>query len=223
MSQGFDRSYIAADPTADAQGFKFAVAQPISGACTIQQTSGTVPTMGSSCSGYELGSVTWNIQKWFEDTQEWILYCAESGNWETIGKAKKKSLWESEDADKKFIRIDVDQDNKNQVPVTADSPSAWLNDSSGGQPSVNALCLQSETSYSGWRNGGSLHICMHALTNLHTFVAIICTRGIVEDTPNCGTGEVVVLNPNDAMNTTANADCTINAALSSSYRHVIKI
>ncbi len=212
VSRGFDRSYVAVDPTADTQGFKFAVAQPISGACTVQQTSGTVPAMNNPCTGYETGSVAWNIQNWFLDTQEWILHCAESGNWETIGEAKKKTIWEDADlgnADKKWLRVDVDTANKNNNPVTPDSPSSWLKDTSAGLATVNDLCAASEMS--GWRNGGALFICMHAMTNQQQFVAIICSRGVALDTPDCGTGGAVELDPNNLI-TTSSTDCPIDAA-----------
>ncbi len=195
----FDRSMIAPDPTADTDGFKFVLADPTTGSCSLEPTSGTVPAAGAACTVQ--GSVAWNIQKWFEDSSDWVLYCDESNTWTNVGKAKKKSTLETFDAGKNWIRIDVDTTNKN-LGNTPDVPTSWLAGNASVLPELNQKC--SDAPLSNWgAGGGSLYICTAAMTNEQIFVGIICTQGVSNDTPDCG-GTSITLNPSSMSEMSTN-------------------
>ncbi len=192
---------VMPDPTASVYGNKYALADPSSGACSLQETSGAPPENGMSCTTQ--GSVAWNIQKWFEDSSDWVLYCDTNNMWANIARAKKKSTLETFDADKKWIRIDVDSANK--PGNTPDNPTSWLKGEASGTAILNSKCDDAEPST--WGQGGSLNICLGAMTNSQMFVGIICSKGVSNDTPDCG-GFVGL---NDAQITPSSADCPIQA------------
>ncbi len=198
---GYDRSFIAADPTADSNGFKFALADPTSGSCSLSPTSGTVPADGAACTVQ--GSVAWNIQKWFEDDADWVLYCTTGNVWANVASGKKKSTFEEFDADKRWLRIDVDTTNK--PDNSPDDPSSWLKGEATGLAEMNNKCDDAEPSTFG--HGGSLFICLNAMTNSQTFVGMICSKGVTNDTPTCG-GHVGL---NEGDITTSSADCPLKA------------
>ncbi len=188
------------DPTADVGGFKVAIADPTSGACSYMTSSAAVPENGEAC--MVQGSVVFNIQHWFDDSVDWALYCDVNGMWANIAKAKKKSAWElPDDADKKWVRIDVDTANK--PANTPDSPTSWQRGEATGLKTMNTKCDDAE--FTNWAHGGSLFICIHGLTNQQLFIGNICSRGVATDTPNCG-GHVSL---NGAQITTSSADCPI--------------
>ncbi len=65
-----------------------------------------------------------------------------------------------------------------------DSPAAWLRGEHTGNSELNFRCDNPELS--GWRNGGSVAICV-ADSAVGVFTAAICSRGRPGDTPACAT------------------------------------
>ncbi len=191
------------EATADTNGFKTAIADPTTGACSYAPVSDTPPALGDACTVQ--GSVIINIQNWFDDSPDWVMYCDTSNQWATIAKAKKKTTWElAPDANRAWVRIDVDSDNKNIVPLVPDSPTSWLKGEASGITTVNTKCTDPEPT--GWAHGGSLFICIHGLTNQEMFIGYICATGIAEDTPQCG-GHVGL---NEGQISSMSADCPTN-------------
>ncbi len=171
------------DVTADTGGFKIALADPTTGSCSYMPVSDTPPALMDACT--IRGSVVINIQNWFADSADWVMYCDTNNQWANIAKAKKKSTWElPDDANRAWVRIDVDTANKNNMPPTPDSPTSWLKGEASGIATINTKCTEPDA-MSGWAHGGSLFICIHGLTNLEMFVGYICSRGGAEDTPVC--------------------------------------
>ncbi len=181
----------------------WALANPTAGACTLMQqsTSAPAPNVGNPCT--VSGSVSWNMASWNNDQADWLLYCTAEDVWTRVMEAKKRTILESEG--RKWIRLNVDAANKNNVPTTPDSPISWLMGSATGLATLNSKCDDPEPS--GWRFGGSLHICLDAMTVHNKFVAIICSRGVAEDTPNCG-GPVVL--DEDGYISTSSTVCPLN-------------
>ncbi len=178
------------------------MADPTTNACTINMYRDTAPVLGAACAIQ--GSVAWSIEQWFADSSDWVVACDRSNTWTTISKAKKKTVWESaENADKTWVRIDVDTTNKaTDVP---DTPSAWLQGNATGLTTMNKKC--DDAVPSGWGQAGALFICIHGLTNQQEYVGTICSRGVSNDTPNCEHHVAI----NEGAFGTLSTDCPMTA------------
>ncbi len=174
----------------DVDGFKVALADPTTGSCSYAQSAADIPVKDEACTVQ--GMVAFNIDNWFADSADWVLYCNTMNVWDSVARAKKKSSWElvgtedePGDFDKAWVRIDVDTENKKDTPPTPDNPTSWLKGEATGVTQLNTKCTVDPDATSDWAHGGSLHICIHGLTNQETFIGYICSRGVEEDTPNC--------------------------------------
>lgn len=74
-------------------------------------------------------------------------------------------------------------DTTNKASGLPDNPTSWLDGNVTGLVELHKSCDNPELS--GWRLGGTLYICLGAMTNEERFVVVICSRGGPDDTPNC--------------------------------------
>ncbi len=140
--------------------------------CNLLVESGPAPEAGDTgcAASHGEGAVAWSVKRYCQDKDDWLLYCV--GDTWTASSGNTMSQFAADG--QPWALVSMGNSNFEEP----DDPAAWLRGEHTGNVELNSRCDNRELS--GWRNGGTVAICVADLEN-GIFTAAICTRGRTGD------------------------------------------
>lgn len=141
--------------------------------CNMAEQSGDPPAVDDPCTGtgMGIGAIAWSMDRYCQDRGDWLMYC-DGATWQ----ASSGNTMSDFSADQAWANVDVE-----------DGTDSWLVGTHSANTLYNHRC-EPGVGNAGFRNGGSIYICVSALAQ-GNFVAAICAARDAADTPTCAANQ----------------------------------